>query len=125
MALSIPCQMPGAIYHSFIEDNKITVVIDLGRDPLMLNQRGRRLLEANLYNAIEPVLAPLYPHEPAIMPSMDIIQNHPDYNETAKFWYEAGHNAGRQLGEGRGWQQGVRSFKSRLRHWLDPQSLTA
>lgn len=60
MALSTPCQTPGAVYHTTIEKHKITVVVDLGHDELHLSTESAALVEANLHNAVELVLARFY-----------------------------------------------------------------
>lgn len=56
MALATPCQTPGAVYHTRIQDDRITVEIDLGHD-LILDDESAAILEANLHNAVELVLA--------------------------------------------------------------------
>jgi len=59
MAQETPCQTPGATYHILIEDQAITVGVDLPQ-PLSLSEDQARLLEANLHNAVELALAPLF-----------------------------------------------------------------
>jgi hypothetical protein len=61
MALATPCQTPGATYRTRIEDSKITIQVDLGRRTLHLREESAALIEDNLHNAIELVLARFYP----------------------------------------------------------------
>jgi ssDNA-binding Zn-finger/Zn-ribbon topoisomerase 1 len=49
------CQTPGAIYDTHINDKGVSVKVDL---PLDLSEDEAELLEANLHNAVELVLAP-------------------------------------------------------------------
>jgi hypothetical protein len=60
MALATPCQTPGAVYRTRIEDNKITIQVDLGNDTLHLSEESATIIEANLHNAVELVLARFY-----------------------------------------------------------------
>lgn len=59
MAVETPCQTSGAIFHTHISSDKITVTVDLGK-VINLTDESAELLEANLHNALELVLAPYY-----------------------------------------------------------------
>lgn len=59
MALSTACQTPGAVYHTNIESDEVSVTVS-GLD-LSLPDGEAALLEANLHNAMELVLARYYP----------------------------------------------------------------
>jgi hypothetical protein len=60
MALATPCQTPGAIYSTHVGEHTIVVHVNLGADTLHLSPRSAELLEANLHNAVELVLARYY-----------------------------------------------------------------
>lgn len=60
MAIATACQTPGALYSTTIEKHKVTVVVDLGHDELHLGEESAALIEANLHNAVELVLARFY-----------------------------------------------------------------
>ena len=59
MALSTPCQTSGTDFHTHIVDNHIVVLIELPFD-LDLTEEAAEMLEANLHNAMELVLAPYF-----------------------------------------------------------------
>lgn len=60
MALATACQTPGATYRIKITEHEVMVEVDLGRDSLVLSDESAVLLEANLHNAVELVLARFY-----------------------------------------------------------------
>lgn len=60
MALATPCQTRGATYTIGITDHKVFVAVELGRGELVLDKDELDTLEANLHNAVELVLAPVY-----------------------------------------------------------------
>jgi hypothetical protein len=59
MAIKTPCQTSGAVFITEISDGRVSVTVELGRK-LLLDKEGAELLEANLHNAIELVLARYY-----------------------------------------------------------------
>lgn len=59
MAIETPCQTPGAIFHTKITGEKITLSVDLPTK-IKLTAKEAKLLEANIHNAMELVLAPLF-----------------------------------------------------------------
>lgn len=59
MAHETVCQTPGTQYHIRVSSRRIAVQIDLPID-LNLGDGQAELLEANLHNAIELVLAPYF-----------------------------------------------------------------
>ena len=58
-AVKTVCQTPDAVFHIEINDKKISVDIDL---PMKLNlsEEDAKLLESNIHNAMELVLAPYF-----------------------------------------------------------------
>ena len=56
MALETPCQTPGALFHTRIEDRSVEVKVDLP-GALELSEDEAAILEANVHNAMELVLA--------------------------------------------------------------------
>jgi hypothetical protein len=59
MAMPTECQTPDAQFHTHITDENLTVSIDFGRR-LNLSEEECVLLEANVHNALELVLARYY-----------------------------------------------------------------
>lgn len=59
MAIETECQTNGAVFHTEISDRSISVKVDFGRT-IYLTQEEAELLESNLHNAVELVLAPYY-----------------------------------------------------------------
>jgi hypothetical protein len=59
MAIETPCQTPGAIFHTKITSSKISLSVDLPTK-FKLTAKEAKLLEANLHNAMELVLSPLF-----------------------------------------------------------------
>jgi hypothetical protein len=57
MAIATPCQTSGAVFHTSVADNKVSVQIDIPFN-LDLTEQEAALLEANIHNAMELVLAP-------------------------------------------------------------------
>ncbi len=58
-ALKTECMTPGVKYHTDISKNNIKIVLDLPED-LKLNNEEAKLLEKNIHNALEIVLAKYY-----------------------------------------------------------------
>lgn len=56
MAQWTPCQTPGTQFHMHITENGFSVLVALPK-PLRLNAAEAKLLEANIHNALELVLA--------------------------------------------------------------------
>jgi len=59
MAIKTECQTPGAVFHTKINGRSIELKVDLPKD-LLLTEKQAELLEANLHNAMELVLAPYF-----------------------------------------------------------------
>jgi hypothetical protein len=59
MAVETPCQTPGAQFHTAISNRRIAVSVDLP-GPLRLSAAQAAVLDANLHNALELVLAPYW-----------------------------------------------------------------
>lgn len=59
MAIETTCQTPGAEFATHIRTDGVTVGVALPFD-LDLDEEGAALLEANLHNALELVLAPYF-----------------------------------------------------------------
>lgn len=57
MAIETKCQTNGAMFHTQIQDEKVSVNVALPF-PLNLTEEQAKLLEANLHNAVELALAP-------------------------------------------------------------------
>jgi hypothetical protein len=57
MALATDCQTPGARFYTEIRPMHVSVTVELPFD-LHLTEADARLLEANVHNALELVLAP-------------------------------------------------------------------
>lgn len=60
MAIATACQTPGAVYSIEIDDSQIRIVVDLGHDTLHLSDESAALIESNLHNAVELVMARFY-----------------------------------------------------------------
>lgn len=60
MALATACQTPGIIYSTKIDPGEIRIRLDLGHDRLYLSAESAEILEANLHNALELVMARFY-----------------------------------------------------------------
>lgn len=58
-AVKTECQTPEANYNIVINDDKISVEVELPME-LELNEEEAKLLEANIHNAMELVLAPYF-----------------------------------------------------------------
>ena len=58
-AVKTDCQTPDAQFHIKVADKKVSVEVDLPKS-LDLSEDDAKLLEANLHNAIELVLAPYF-----------------------------------------------------------------
>jgi len=54
-----PCQTPDSTFHTEVKDNKITCSVDLPMD-LNLSPADAKILETNIHNAMELVLAPYF-----------------------------------------------------------------
>lgn len=59
MSITTVCQTPGARFHAEISRTRVGCVVDLPFDPELTAEQAR-LLEANIHNALELVLAPLW-----------------------------------------------------------------
>lgn len=59
MSLATPCQTSGAVFHTSTTDAGITASVDYGR-LIPLTEAESVVLEANIHNALELVLAPLF-----------------------------------------------------------------
>ena len=55
-SLKTPCQTPGAIFHTHVSSRKITATVDLPAD-VDLSKEEATILEKNIHNALEQVLA--------------------------------------------------------------------
>lgn len=60
MAMKTKCQTPGALFSTLIHPERILVSVVLPFD-LDLDERSAELLERNLHNALELVLARYFP----------------------------------------------------------------
>ncbi len=58
-AVKTACQTPDAVFHIEIKDKKLSIEIDLPME-LDLSEQDAKLLEANVHNALELVLAPYF-----------------------------------------------------------------
>lgn len=56
MAMETPCQTPGSQFHTYVHDNIVEITVNLPMD-LNLTEEEAELLEANMHNAMELVLA--------------------------------------------------------------------
>lgn len=55
-AMETPCQTPDVMFNIHIEEKKISIELDLPNE-LDLDEDSAKLLEANIHNALEMVLA--------------------------------------------------------------------
>lgn len=56
MAIETVCQTPDAEFHTSITHQGLSVTVDYGRE-IWLNETEAALLEANIHNALEMILA--------------------------------------------------------------------
>jgi hypothetical protein len=59
MAIKTVCQTPGAVFHTSIKSKQVSCIIDLPKS-LKLDKEQAELLDANIHNAMELVLAPYF-----------------------------------------------------------------
>lgn len=59
MAIKTECQTPGAIFHTKISAKVISCVVDLPKK-LNLSEKEAKILDSNIHNAMELVLAPYF-----------------------------------------------------------------
>ena len=59
MAVQTRCQTPGANFTTHITTRAVVSIVDFGRD-LTLSEEEAKLLEDNIHNALELVLARYY-----------------------------------------------------------------
>ena len=59
MAIETECQTPGAVFHTKIDPKKISCSVDLPKK-LELTEEQAKILESNIHNAMELVLAPYF-----------------------------------------------------------------
>lgn len=59
MAMETPCQTSGAMFHTEINNLGITASVDFGKE-INLTENQAEVLEANIHNALELVLAPFF-----------------------------------------------------------------
>jgi hypothetical protein len=59
MAEKTKCQTPGAVFHSSIQDYSVSCRVDLPIK-LSLSNEQAKVLDANIHNALELVLAPYF-----------------------------------------------------------------
>lgn len=64
MAHGTECQTPGAQFHTHISGATVEIRVDLPHE-LGLSEDDAKLLESNLHNAVELVLARYFHHQPA------------------------------------------------------------
>lgn len=60
MAMQTPCQTPGADFSIHISADTIGVLVDLPFEFTNMSEDEAKILEANLHNAVELVLAPYF-----------------------------------------------------------------
>lgn len=58
-AIKTECQTPGAVYQTDISEDSLTLVVKLPME-LDLTEDEAKLLESNIHNAMELVLAPYF-----------------------------------------------------------------
>lgn len=81
VADATPCQTPGAQFHIGVSSAAISVRVEFGR--LMdISRADAILLEANLHNAVELALAPLWARSQPI----DVVEEHSDTSVTRVHW---------------------------------------
>lgn len=59
MAVETPCQTPGAFFHISIQEEAIVAAVSFKRK-IPLTPAEAEVLEANIHNALELVLAPYF-----------------------------------------------------------------
>lgn len=59
MAIETACQTPGAHYSTYISENRVLTSVYFS-SPLKLTGEEAEILEANIHNALELVLAPYF-----------------------------------------------------------------
>ncbi len=59
MAIATVCQTSGAVFHMTITSNSVSITVDLPFDT-NLSEEEAEVLEANIHNVMELVLAPLF-----------------------------------------------------------------
>jgi hypothetical protein len=59
MAVATECQTPGALFHTRINDDGLSVAIDFGRK-ISLSEEAAEELEVNVHNALELALNRYY-----------------------------------------------------------------
>lgn len=59
MAVETPCQTDGANFTTHITNRGLVVIVDFGRF-IELNEEEATVLDANIHNALELVLAPYF-----------------------------------------------------------------
>lgn len=59
MAIGTKCQTPGAQYHTHVHEDGAVVSVHFGQE-FDISKEEAILLEKNIHNAMELVLAPLY-----------------------------------------------------------------
>ncbi len=59
MAVKTICQTPGAVFHTTINKKTVSCTVDLPT-PLNLTESQAQLLDSNIHNAMELVLAPYF-----------------------------------------------------------------
>lgn len=62
MAIETPCQTPGAYFHTSIQEEAVVVAVNFARK-ISLSPEQAEILEANIHNAMELVLAPYFKKE--------------------------------------------------------------
>lgn len=63
MAMLTPCQTPGAQFHIQITADSVSVSVDLPFEFTGMSTEEAVILEANLHNVVELVLAPYFVHQ--------------------------------------------------------------
>ena len=61
MAIETACQTPGLVYTTQIHDTGLTVVVNFNRVNYFTEDEAE-ILDANIHNALELVLAPYFRH---------------------------------------------------------------
>ncbi len=59
MANATPCQTSGAIFHIAVNDKSVSCKVELPME-LKLSEEQAEILETNIHNAMELVLAPYF-----------------------------------------------------------------
>jgi hypothetical protein len=69
MSVKTPCQTDGATYGITVEGDSVMAFVEFGRD-LMLSAEEANLLERNVHNALELVLAKYWATGPGDQPAI-------------------------------------------------------